>query len=193
MSPSIWIIGSGASHHMSYDGKLFVSLNPFSSISELSHIDPFGLDDNIYSDCNFENGRSDIIANPDINIPLVSTATQQPFTTIDPHYPPPYYPSHDHTIDNPDINIPLVSTATQQPFTIVDPYYPPPCYPSHDHTIANPDISIRLVSTTIQQPFTTVDPHYPPPCYPSHDPNYDIGTLCSTQDKNLGVSKPLSW
>lgn len=30
MSPSTWILNYGTSHHMSYDDKAFVSLNPFS-------------------------------------------------------------------------------------------------------------------------------------------------------------------
>ncbi|XP_039688543.1 uncharacterized protein [Medicago truncatula] len=35
-SPSIWILDSGASHHMSYDDKSFVSMNPVSSMSVMT-------------------------------------------------------------------------------------------------------------------------------------------------------------
>jgi hypothetical protein len=36
MSPSIWILDSGASHHMSYDNNSFVSLKPASSMSVMT-------------------------------------------------------------------------------------------------------------------------------------------------------------
>ncbi|CAJ2675738.1 unnamed protein product [Trifolium pratense] len=65
-----------------------------SSRSELTKIDPFGLDNNVSSDCNFESCRDGTTSTPEIDIPLVPTATQQPPTTLDP--PPPHrYPSRD--------------------------------------------------------------------------------------------------
>ncbi|PNX63832.1 gag-pol polyprotein, partial [Trifolium pratense] len=36
ISSSIWIFDSGASHHMSYDCKSFLSLNPTSSMSVMT-------------------------------------------------------------------------------------------------------------------------------------------------------------
>lgn len=36
ISPSIWILDSGASHHMSYDAKPFVSLNTTPSMSVMT-------------------------------------------------------------------------------------------------------------------------------------------------------------
>lgn len=80
--------------------KLYVSLHviflkhiPFYSLSsdsyttissKLTHIDPFGHNDNIPSHCNFENYRTDVTATPDTVIPLVPMTTQEPSTTVDP-------------------------------------------------------------------------------------------------------------
>jgi hypothetical protein len=113
--------GDGQKGYRCYDPsskKLYISLHvvflehiPFFSLSsdshapsrsELTQIDPFGLDNNVSSDCNFENCRDDTTASPNIDIPLVPTATQQPPTTVDPPLiveppppPPPHYPSRD--------------------------------------------------------------------------------------------------
>jgi transposase InsO family protein len=110
--------GDGQKGYRCYDPlskKLYVSRHvvflehiPFFSLSsdshapsrsELTQIDPFGLDNNVSSDCNFENCRDGTTASPNIDIPLVPTATQQPPTTVDPPLivepPPPHYPSRD--------------------------------------------------------------------------------------------------
>jgi hypothetical protein len=108
--------GDGQKEYRCYDPharKLYVSRHvvflehiPFYSISsdshtthssELTHIDPFGCNDNVSSNCNFENCRTDTTATPDTDIPLVPTATQEPPATVDTlpptPPPPPHYPS----------------------------------------------------------------------------------------------------
>lgn len=70
---------------ISWTHFLFLSLSLYSYISsEFTHIDLSGLDDNISSDCYFENRWSDTIVNPDIDIPFVPMTTQQPPTIVDP-------------------------------------------------------------------------------------------------------------
>ncbi|KAI5413937.1 hypothetical protein KIW84_058184 [Lathyrus oleraceus] len=98
ISLSMWILDSRASHHMSCDVESFVYLNiapsmfvmttnviPFYSLSsdshvtsnsKLTHIVPFDHNDNVSSDCNFENCRINTTATPDIDTPLVPTATE---------------------------------------------------------------------------------------------------------------------
>ncbi|KAI5409149.1 hypothetical protein KIW84_054815 [Lathyrus oleraceus] len=63
--------------------------------SKLTHIDPFGLDGNVYSDCNVEKCMCNTTTNLDIDIPLVPTVTQQPPMTVDPLSHPSRLPSYD--------------------------------------------------------------------------------------------------
>ena len=64
------------------------------SSSKLTHIDPFGHDDNVSSDCNFVSCRTDTTT-PNIDILLVPSAAQQAPAIVDPRPPssPPHYPS----------------------------------------------------------------------------------------------------
>ncbi|CAJ2636330.1 unnamed protein product [Trifolium pratense] len=62
------------------------------SMSELTNIDPFGIDDDISSDCNFENCRDGTSATPDTYVPSAPTITQQPPVTVVPTAPPPTPP-----------------------------------------------------------------------------------------------------
>ncbi|KAI5437872.1 hypothetical protein KIW84_023840 [Lathyrus oleraceus] len=66
---------------------------PDTASSKLTHIDPFGHNDNVASDYNFENCRTDTTSTLYIDIPFVPTATQDPSAIVDP--PPPRYPSRD--------------------------------------------------------------------------------------------------
>ncbi|KAI5438813.1 hypothetical protein KIW84_024513 [Lathyrus oleraceus] len=75
----------------------FYSLSSDSHItssSKLIHVDPFGHNDNISSDCNFENCRTDTTATPDTDIPLAPTNIQETPAIVDP--PRPRYPSRHH-------------------------------------------------------------------------------------------------
>jgi hypothetical protein len=63
------------------------------SRSELTNIDPFGVDNDISSDCNFENCRDGTSAAPDTYAPFVPSATQQPPATVVSTAPPPPPPS----------------------------------------------------------------------------------------------------
>ncbi|CAJ2650750.1 unnamed protein product [Trifolium pratense] len=107
--------GDGQKGYRCYDPsskKLYVSRHvvflehiPFFSLSSDSHtpsrsdlinIDPFGIDNDISSDCNFENCRDDTSATPDTYVPSVPITTQQPPVTVVPTAPPPpRYPSRD--------------------------------------------------------------------------------------------------
>ncbi|CAI8618374.1 unnamed protein product [Vicia faba] len=63
------------------------------SSSKLTHIDPFGYNDNVSIDYNYENYKTDTTSTLDTNIPLVPMATQETPATVDP--PPPCYPSRE--------------------------------------------------------------------------------------------------
>ncbi|KAI5397549.1 hypothetical protein KIW84_063389 [Lathyrus oleraceus] len=74
----------------------FYSLSSDSRItssSKLTHIDPFGNNDNVSSDCNFENFMTDTTTTTHNDIPLVPGTTQKPLAIVDPS--PPRYPSRD--------------------------------------------------------------------------------------------------
>lgn len=75
-------------YSVSFDSHITSSL-------ELIYVDPFGINDNIYSDCNFENYKYNSNSNLNINMPFVAMATQQSPTIVDRSYPPSHYPSHD--------------------------------------------------------------------------------------------------
>ncbi|CAI8591130.1 unnamed protein product [Vicia faba] len=77
-----------------YIPNLTLSLASVSQFSKLTHIDPFGHNDNVYSDCDFENFITDTTTTPEADIPLVPTTFQEPPVVVDP--PPPRYPSHGH-------------------------------------------------------------------------------------------------
>ncbi|CAJ2652486.1 unnamed protein product [Trifolium pratense] len=62
------------------------------SMSELTNIDPFGIDDDISSNCNFENCRDGTSSTPDTYVPSAPTTTQQPPVTVVPTAPPPSPP-----------------------------------------------------------------------------------------------------
>ncbi|CAJ2637857.1 unnamed protein product [Trifolium pratense] len=100
--------GAGQKGYRCYDpssDKLYVSRHvvflehiPYYSLSsdshtpsrsELTNIDPFCIDNDIFHDCNFENCSDDISAPPDADVPSVPMATQQPPMTVVPPTPPP--------------------------------------------------------------------------------------------------------
>ncbi|PNX86333.1 hypothetical protein L195_g042411, partial [Trifolium pratense] len=131
--------GAGQKGYRCYDPsskKLYVSRHvvflehiPFFSLSsdsntpsrsELTNIDPFGLDDDISSDCNFENCRDGTSATPDTYVPSVPTTTQQPHMTVVPTAPPPSPP---HPPPSPPPRYPLRDRkSTQLPDFIYSTY-----------------------------------------------------------------------